>query len=72
MSSVSCWKKKLIRGGNLLGIYNTGQGNTQAGQALARHRRLNQCVWIAHELYSTIRTLLAQQSLALTLDQNAR
>lgn len=65
-------EKQLIRGGNLLGIYNTGLGNTEIGQALARHRRLNQCVWIAHELYSTTRTLLAQQSLALTLDQNTR
>jgi len=65
-------EKQLIQGGNLRGIYNTGLGNTEIGQALARHRRLSQCVWIAHELYSTTRTLLAQQSLALTLDQNTR
>ncbi|WP_336757079.1 LacI family DNA-binding transcriptional regulator [Pantoea sp. USHLN298] len=65
-------EKQLTRSGNLLGIYNTGMGNTEIGQALARHRRLNQCVWIAHELYSTTRTLMAQQSIALTLDQNTR
>lgn len=65
-------EKQLIQSGNLQGIYNTGLGNTEIGQALARHRRLNQCVWITHELYTTTRTLMAQQSIALTLDQNTR
>lgn len=65
-------EKQLIQSGNLQGIYNTGLGNSEIGQALARHRRLNQCVWITHELYDTTRTLMAQQSVALTLDQNTR
>lgn len=65
-------EKQLVRSGNLSGIYNTGPGNTEIGQALARHRRLNQCVWITHELYATTRMLMAQQSVALTLDQNTR
>ncbi|MDH2069259.1 LacI family DNA-binding transcriptional regulator [Pantoea sp. GD03673] len=65
-------EKQLVKSGNLRGIYNTGLGNTEIGQALARHRQLNQCVWITHELYATTRTLMAQQSVALTLDQNTR
>ena len=65
-------EKQLVRSGNLLGIYNTGLGNTEIGQALARHRQLNQCVWVTHELYATTRTLMAHQSVALTLDQNTR
>ena len=64
--------KQLVLSGNLLGIYNTRLGNTGIDQALARHRRLNQCIWITHELYATTRTLMAQQSVALTLDQNTR
>jgi len=65
-------EKVLMQSADLLGIYNTGLGNGEIGQALARHRRLNQCVWISHELYPTTRALLAQQSIALTLDQNTR
>ncbi|MRT24975.1 substrate-binding domain-containing protein [Enterobacteriaceae bacterium RIT697] len=65
-------EKQLFQSGNLIGIYNTGLGNTEIGQALARHRKLNQCIWITHELYCTTRSLLAQQSIALTLDQNTR
>lgn len=65
-------EKQLIKSGNLLGIYNTGLGNTEIGQALARHRKLNSCVWITHELYATTRKLMAQQCIALTLDQNTR
>lgn len=65
-------EKQLVQSGHLQGIYNTGLGNTEIGQALARHRRLNQCIWITHELYATTRTLMAQQSVALTLDQNTR
>lgn len=65
-------EKQLVQSGNLRGIYNTGLGNTEIGQALARHRQLNQCVWVTHELYATTRTLMAQQSVALTLDQNTR
>jgi len=65
-------EKQLIQSGNLQGIYNTGLGNTEIGQALARHRLQNKCIWITHELYATTRTLMAQQSVALTLDQNTR
>ncbi|MEH4126936.1 hypothetical protein POX17_25215, partial [Klebsiella pneumoniae] len=52
--------------------YNTGLGNTQIAEALARHRREGDVCWITHERYNTTRQQLAKGSLALTLDQNTR
>ncbi|ANS43685.1 LacI family DNA-binding transcriptional regulator [Serratia inhibens] len=65
-------EKSLSQNGNLAGIYNTGLGNTQVGEALARHRRYGECCWITHERYATTREQLAKGGLALTLDQNTR
>ncbi len=62
----------LNRGGDVAGIYNTGLGNTQVAQALARHRRYGECCWITHERYGTTREQLARGGLALTIDQNPR
>ncbi|MEN5017284.1 LacI family DNA-binding transcriptional regulator [Erwinia sp. Eh17-17] len=57
---------------NIVGLYNTGSGNTEVSAALERHKLLGNCVYITHELYSITRRLMADDLLALTLDQNAR
>ncbi|KQN53472.1 MULTISPECIES: LacI family DNA-binding transcriptional regulator [unclassified Erwinia] len=62
---------QLYQSPTIRGIYNTGLGNTDIGEALARHR-LADVVFITHELYPTTRRLLAQNVVALTLDQNTR
>ena len=65
-------EQALCRSRNIVGIYNTGLGNTQIAEALARHRREGDVCWITHERYNTTRQQLAKGSLALTLDQNTR
>ena len=65
-------EQALCRSRNIVGIYNTGLGNTQIAEALARHRREGDVCWITHERYNTTRQQLAKGSLALTLDQNIR
>ncbi|AUX93158.1 LacI family DNA-binding transcriptional regulator [Mixta gaviniae] len=65
-------EKQLAQSDAVAGLYNTGLGNTQIGEALARHRLLSRCVYITHELYATTQALLAQGALSLTLDQNTR
>lgn len=57
---------------NVVGLYNTGMGNTEVSRALARHQLAGACLYITHELYSLTRTLLTQDVLSLTIDQNAR
>lgn len=54
----------------IVGLYNTGLGNTQIHEALARHRLCGKVVYVTHELYHTTRQLLEKQVLTLTLDQN--
>ncbi|MEM6161562.1 LacI family DNA-binding transcriptional regulator [Erwinia sp. P6884] len=63
---------ELARAGDVAGIYNTGQGNREIDAALMRHRLAGKCVFITHELSANTRTLLAADTLSLTLDQNAR
>lgn len=63
-------EKQLVQSGNVVGLYNTGLGNTEISQALARHRLTTSCTLITHELYTTTKTLFAKKALALTLDQN--
>jgi LacI family transcriptional regulator len=63
-------EKQLAQSANVVGLYNTGLGNTEISQALARHRLTNSCTLITHELYSTTKALFAKKALALTLDQN--
>ncbi len=65
-------EQALCRSRHIVGIYNTGLGNTQIAEALARHRRESDVCWITHERYNTTRQQLARGSLALTLDQNTR
>lgn len=65
-------EQALCRSRNIVGIYNTGLGNTQIAEALARHRREGDVCWITHERYNTTRQQLAKGSPALTLDQNTR
>lgn len=65
-------EKAFSQNADIVGIYNTGLGNTQIGEALARHRRYGDCCWITHERYHTTREQLAKGGLALTLDQNTR
>lgn len=65
-------EQQLCQGGAIRGVYNTGLGNREIGEALARYRLLNKAVFITHELYPTTRRLLAEDALALALDQNTR
>lgn len=65
-------EKQLAQSCAIGGLYNTGLGNTQISEALARHRILQRCIYITHELYATTRDLLAKGALSLTLDQNTR
>lgn len=65
-------EKQLAQSDAVAGIYNTGLGNTQISEALARHRILHDCTYITHELYPTTQALLAKGALSLTLDQNTR
>lgn len=57
---------------NVVGLYNTGLGNTEVSQALAHHDLLGKCIYITHELYAITRSLLEKDKVSLTLDQNAR
>ncbi|MGE1560278.1 LacI family DNA-binding transcriptional regulator [Pantoea septica] len=63
-------EKALVASPAIVGVYNTGLGNSEISQALARHRRERDMVYITHELYATTRRLLQQRILTLTLDQN--
>ncbi|WP_437615312.1 hypothetical protein [Erwinia sp. V71] len=65
-------EKQLSQAGQVSGIYNTGLGNREISEALARHRLLDKCVFMTHELYGSTRDLLAKQVLSLTIDQNSR
>ncbi|KAB8312869.1 LacI family transcriptional regulator [Erwinia endophytica] len=65
-------EKQLVQSKTVVGVYNTGLGNTQVSEALARHRLTDSCILITHELYATTRALFAKGTLALTLDQNTR
>lgn len=65
-------EQQLAQAGKVSGIYNTGLGNREISEALARHRILDECVFITHELYTSTRELLAKKALSLTIDQNTR
>ncbi len=52
-------EQALCRSRHIVGIYNTGLGNTQIAEALARHRREGDVCWITHERYNTTRQQLA-------------
>jgi len=65
-------EKALASSSSIVGIYNTGLGNREIAEALARHRRERDVVYITHELYATTRRLLQQRILTLTLDQNTQ
>ncbi|MGJ0193836.1 LacI family DNA-binding transcriptional regulator [Pantoea sp. RRHST58] len=63
-------EKQLMQATQVAGLYNTGLGNTEISEALARHRLTHTCTLITHELYSTTKALFAKKALALTVDQN--
>ncbi|AIR83970.1 MULTISPECIES: LacI family DNA-binding transcriptional regulator [Erwiniaceae] len=63
-------EKTLAGSQNIVGLYNTGLGNTQIHEALARHRLGGKVVYVTHELYATTRQLFEKRVLTLTLDQN--
>ncbi len=65
-------EQNLATSANLVGLYNTGAGNTEVSQALKHHGLLGKCIYITHELYALTRSLLEKDAVALTLDQNAR
>lgn len=65
-------EQQLFQSPQISGIYNTGLGNREISDALARHRLLNKALFITHELYPTTRALLAQDAVAITLDQNTQ
>lgn len=63
-------ERELVQSAQVVGLYNTGLGNTEISETLARHRLTHACTLITHELYSTTKALFARNALALTLDQN--
>ena len=65
-------EKTLAGSRQIAGLYNTGMGNTQIYEALARHRLCGSTVYVTHELYATTRQLLQQRILTLALDQNTQ
>nr|WP_280527828.1 LacI family DNA-binding transcriptional regulator [Erwinia rhapontici] len=65
-------EEQIYQNRKLHGIYNTGLGNREIADVLARHRLLKKSVFITHELYPTTRQLLAEEAVVLTLDQNTR
>ncbi|MFU9137438.1 LacI family DNA-binding transcriptional regulator [Erwinia tasmaniensis] len=62
----------LKKNDKIVGLYNTGSGNTEISAELENHQLLGQCVYITHELYSLTRRLLHNGCLSYVLDQNAR
>jgi len=65
-------EEQIYQNRKLHGIYNTGLGNREIADVLARQRLLKKSVFITHELYPTTRQLLAEEAVILTLDQNTR
>ena len=55
---------------DIVGIYNTGMGNTQVSEILNDYNLRGKVVYVTHELYNTTRQLLEQRVLTLTIDQN--
>ena len=62
----------LAQSQEIVGLYNTGSGNGVISAVLARHNLQRRCLYITHELYDVTRNLMAEDVLALVLDQNAR
>lgn len=57
--------------GDVVGVYNSGVGNSQIKEILQRHGLLGRCRFITHELYSVTKSLLSEDSALFTLDQNS-
>ncbi len=64
-------KQTFLQADNVVGLYNSGDNNRDIG-ALLQQQKLTECCYITHELYEVTRGLLANGTLAYTLDQNAR
>ncbi|RQW61182.1 LacI family DNA-binding transcriptional regulator [Vibrio viridaestus] len=56
---------------SLVGIYNSGAGNSAIGAWLKMNKNDMKCSFISHEIYETTTTLLEQGILSFALDQNA-
>ncbi|MEG3132537.1 LacI family DNA-binding transcriptional regulator [Rouxiella sp. T17] len=65
-------EKSLSQSKNVVGIYNTGDVNTEVSNGLARHKLAGKCLYITHEIYDLTRRLLQENILSFTLDQNAK
>ncbi|CAM3420147.1 transcriptional regulator [Rouxiella silvae] len=68
----SLLEQSLQRSKNVVGIYNTGLGNSEIGKVLDNYNLSGKCTFITYELYSVTRSQLQNNILSLTLDQNAR
>lgn len=64
-------KKTFQQSDNVVGLYNSGDNNSDISALLKQHPILD-CCYITHELYDVTRQLLQDGVLAYTLDQNAR
>lgn len=61
----------LKRNDNIIGLYNTGTGNSDISKILRHYHLDKSCLYITHELSSVTRQLLESDQLDYTLDQNA-
>lgn len=62
----------LLRSDSVVGLYNSGDNNSDISAVLQQHQLTGRCCYITHELYDVTRQLLQTGALSYTLDQNAR
>jgi LacI family transcriptional regulator len=64
-------KKTFQQSDNVVGLYNSGDNNSDIGALLQQHA-VDDCCNITQELYDVTRKLLVEGTLSYTLEQNAR
>lgn len=62
----------LQQSSHVVGLYNSGDNNSDISAVLQQHQLLGRCCYITHELYDVTKDLLQTGALSYTLDQNAR
>ncbi|WP_416413395.1 LacI family DNA-binding transcriptional regulator [Pantoea sp. App145] len=62
----------LQQSNKVVGLYNSGDSNSDISELLHLHGLAGHCCYITHELYDVTHRLLQEDVLAYTLDQNAR
>lgn len=62
----------LLQSDSVVGLYNSGDNNSDISAVLQQHQLAGRCCYITHELYDVTRQLLQTGALSYTLDQNAR